>query len=112
MHQLTPGKKILAACGLILVALLLVTPAAARVLSDSVFTTKVNTGVHEFMKNYGYGASGIDEMEPCFTALRSLDMAPSPTPEDHPVPVPMASVYGRVPSIFDFITISGTNTAG
>lgn len=106
MLELPLGKKILVGCGLIMVVLLLVTPATARTLSDSVFTTKVNTGVHQYMKNYGYDASGIDDLSSCFSALRSLDLAPSPTPGDHPVPVPMASIYGRVPSIFDYITIT------
>ncbi len=106
MHEIPVTKKILVGCGLILLVLLFVAPAAARTLSDSVFTTKVNTGVHQYMKNYGYDATGIEDMGSCFNALRSLDLAPSPTPEDHPVPVPMASIYGRVPSIFDYITIT------
>ncbi|MDD1715573.1 MAG: hypothetical protein LUQ01_01095 [Methanolinea sp.] len=95
MIEHTLQRKILALCGLILIVLLLVTPVAAKILPTSVFTVKPSTGVHQYMKNFGYGASSIQEMRPFLPAIKSLNLTPAPTPSDHPIPEPGALIFNR-----------------
>ncbi len=95
MHEHTLRTKTLALCGLILIVLLLVTPVAAKILPASAFTTRPSTGVQQYMKNYGSGASNLLEMRSFFPAVKSLNLTPPPTPLDHPIPEPGSLIFNR-----------------
>ncbi|MDD1715575.1 MAG: hypothetical protein LUQ01_01105 [Methanolinea sp.] len=87
------NKKALAICGLILAVLLLVAPIAAKTLPTTTFSTKSTTGVQKYMKNYGGGASSIQEKLSYLPAINSLDLA---DPPEHPMPVPGELAYNQV----------------
>jgi hypothetical protein len=88
MSEHTRSHKLLAALGVVLVVLLVATPVAAQTFPGSIFTRRINTGVQQYMKNYGYGASSIEEMGSFLPVIRSLNLTPRPTPSDHPIPIP------------------------
>lgn len=95
MNRYTLQKKTLALCGLILIVLLVITPVAAKTLPSSIFTARPATGVQQYMKNYGYGASNLQEMRSFFPAIKSLNLTVAPTPLDHPIPEPGSLIFNR-----------------
>jgi hypothetical protein len=93
MNTPTMNKKALAICGLILVVLLLVAPVAAKTLPSSAFAKKSTNGIQDYMKNFGGGASSIQEKLSYLPVINGLDLA---DPPEHPMPVPGEFAFNQV----------------